>query len=130
MKDGSNLHSYWDGRFGNDNSDRFLEELVQTFHLQMQGVVRVDMNPEHWVNEGFALRQRVHAFSGAGAAQDDPAVLSDEYSVQARKIALQRATFAGYRLSEFLNTHKLSERAEPREPQPDPCSTLLTVLSS
>jgi hypothetical protein len=27
------------------------------------------MDPEHWVNEGFALRQQVDAFSGAGAPQ-------------------------------------------------------------
>jgi hypothetical protein len=92
------------GRLGNDTSDGFLDELVETVHLQMQGMANSDMNPEHWVNEGFTLRLQVYAFSGAGTAQDS-AVFSDEYSVQARKIALQRAALAGYRLSEFLNNH-------------------------
>jgi hypothetical protein len=40
------------------------------------------------VDEGFA--QQVYAFSGADTAQD-PAVLSDEYFVAARKLAFQRA---------------------------------------
>jgi hypothetical protein len=49
--------------------------------------------PEHWLNEEFELRKQVYNFQGGGTA-DDPAVLSDQYLVQARRIALQRAAIA------------------------------------
>jgi S1/P1 Nuclease len=73
VKDASNLHGYWDGRLGNDNTDSFLDELSETLRLQAQGAVVFDMNPEHWVNEGFALRQQVYSFIGTGTLES-PAV--------------------------------------------------------
>lgn len=104
LKDGSNLHSYWDGRLGNDNTDQFLNELATTIERENMRPASLDMNPEHWVNESFEARQTVYGFTGAGT-KDDPAVFSDEYSVAARRLAFQRASLAGYRLAEFLNVH-------------------------
>jgi hypothetical protein len=102
LMDGSNLHAYWDGRLGTADSDRFVDELAATIEQQNPRPRTLDMQPEHWVNEGFELRQQVYNFAGAGTVQN-PAVLSDHYSVQARRIAFQRAALAGYRLAEFLN---------------------------
>ena len=53
-----------------------------------------------WVQEGFALCEQVDAFDGLGTRQN-PARFSDQYSVNARNIAFERAAAAGYRLAEF-----------------------------
>jgi hypothetical protein len=104
LKDGSNLHGYWDGRLGASDSARFIDDLAATIEQMNPKPRTLDKQPEHWVNEGFELRKQVYSFSGTGTAQD-PAVLSDQYSVEARRTALERAALAAYRLAEFLNTH-------------------------
>jgi hypothetical protein len=62
----------------------------------------LNIHPEQWVNEAFGLVRQVYSFSGAGTA-GNPAVLSDQYSVEARRIAFRRVKLAAYRLAEFLN---------------------------
>jgi hypothetical protein len=104
LKDGFNLHSYWDGRLGNDNTDQFLTELAAAIEKQNSRPAMLDMDPASWVNESFEARRQVYGFSGAGTPED-PAVLSDDYSVAGRKVAFERAALAAYRLAEFLNTH-------------------------
>jgi hypothetical protein len=104
VKDGSNLHSYWDGRLGSDNTDDFIQELAATIEKQNPPQGSVDLQPEHWITEGFDSRWQVYHFTGDGTRQN-PAVLNDEYSVGARQLAMQRAALAGYRLAAFLNSH-------------------------
>jgi len=102
LQDGSNLHSYWDGQLGRDDSD--LDQLAATIEKRNPRPQVVDMKPEHWISDGFAARQQVYGFTGAGTTED-PAVIPDEYARQAGTLAFQRAALAGYRLAEFLNTH-------------------------
>jgi hypothetical protein len=102
LQDGSNLHSYWDGQLGRDDSD--LDQLAATIEKWNPRPQVLDMKPEHWINDGFAARQQVYGFNGAGTAEH-PAVIADEYTRQAGTLAFQRAALAGYRLAEFLNTH-------------------------
>ena len=102
LKDGSNLHAYWDGRLGSSQTARFIDDLAATIEQQNPRPQKLDMDPRHWVDEGVALRQQVYSFTGAGTTQN-PAVLSDQYSVEARRISFQRAALAAYRLAEFLN---------------------------
>jgi hypothetical protein len=104
VKDGSNLHSYWDGRLGSDDTDSFIDELADTIARQNPLQSNLDMQPEHWITEGFDSRKQVYDFTGAGTRQN-PAVLNDKYSVEARQLAFQRAALAGYRLAAFLNSH-------------------------
>jgi hypothetical protein len=112
LKDGSNLHSYWDGRLGDDNTDRFINELAATMEQQNPRPTTLDIQPEHWINEGFESRQQVYSFNGAGT-RENPAALSDEYSVAARKLAFQRAALASHRLGRILD-HALQIALCPR----------------
>jgi hypothetical protein len=79
IKDGSKLHGYWGRTAWDDNTDRFIEQLAGTIEQQNPRPATLDMQPDHWINEGFETRQQVYSFTGAGATQN-PAVLSDEYS--------------------------------------------------
>jgi hypothetical protein len=97
-----NLHSYWDSRIGTSETDRFLNELVATVQNRHPQPGRLEMTPEQWAKEGFELRNQVYGFTGSGT-KENPAILSDAYSVQARETAYARAALAGYRLAEFLN---------------------------
>jgi hypothetical protein len=97
-----NLHSYWDSRLGTSVTDRFLDQLTKTIQQQHPKLGILDMNPERWAQEGFALRLQVYGFSGNGTPQS-PAILSDTYAQQARATAYGRAALAAYRLAEFLN---------------------------
>jgi hypothetical protein len=99
---GSNLHSYWDGQLGREDGD--LNQLAATIQERNPRPATLDMQPRHWIDEGFASRQQVYSFTGPGT-QENPGVTSDEYARQANKLAFQRAALAGYRLAEFLNTH-------------------------
>jgi hypothetical protein len=98
----SNLHSYWDSRLGTSQTDRFLEQLAKTIERRHLASRQVDMNPTHWANESFKLKDQVYAFTGRGTAKD-PAALGDVYAVAARDIAYNQAAMAGYRLAELLN---------------------------
>jgi hypothetical protein len=102
LTDGSELHAYWDSRLGTSEGPQYIDELTATIEQMNPKPRTLDMQPEHWVNEGFELRKQVYNFSGRGTP-GDPAVLNDQYSVQARLTALQRAALAAYRLAEFLN---------------------------
>jgi len=104
VENGLRLHGLWDAGLGTDTSDRFLNEVAATIGQHNPRPAMLDMNLEHWVDEGFALRSQAYSFSGAGTERD-PAVLTDEYAAEAKKIASQRAALAGYRLAEFLNAH-------------------------
>jgi len=97
-----NLHSYWDSRIGTSETDRFLDQLVATIQSRHPKLATLDMDPEKWAFEGFALRSEVYGFSGAGTERN-PATMSDSYSVGAKNLSLERAALAGYRLAEFLN---------------------------
>jgi hypothetical protein len=76
-----NLHSYWDSRITTVSTDRVLEQLVALLQKRQPKTASIAMNPDVWVQEGFALRDQVYAFEGLGTRQD-PAPLSDEYSVR------------------------------------------------
>jgi hypothetical protein len=102
LESGSNLHSYWDGQLGGDGAD--LNQLAATIEKRNPPPATLDMEPEHWINDGFASRQLVYGFTGPGT-RESPAVITDEYARQAGTLAFQRAAMAGYRLAEFLNTH-------------------------
>lgn len=102
LSDGQNLHSYWDSRFGSDDGLRFVVELAVAIQARSPIPQELKMDPEQWVNESFALRDKVYSFTGSGTTQN-PAVLSADYHVTARSIAIERVALAAYRLAEFLN---------------------------
>lgn len=101
MLKSGNLHSYWDSRIGTGETDRFLNQSAATIQGRHPKPDRIDMSPETWVKESFELRRRVYGFTGIGT-EPSPAVLSDQYSLNARTTAFARAAIAGFRLAQFL----------------------------
>src|SRR5205814_136992 len=91
----SKLHSYWDSRLGMSQTDRFLAQLAETIERRHPAPRQIEMNPAHWAEESFKLKDQVYAFTGSGTT-DSPAVLSDAYAVKARDIAYAQAAMAGY----------------------------------
>jgi hypothetical protein len=102
LTNGLNLHRYWDSRLGSREDERFLNELATTIQRRYPKPLQLKLQPEQWVSETFALHDKVYAFTGTGT-DARPAEVSDQYSVMAREMALQRAALAGYRLADFLN---------------------------
>ena len=102
LRNGGNLHSYWDSRLGSGNAERFLTELAATLQSRYPKPPTLNMNVEQWALEGFELRTEVYAISGEGTSSR-PATYTDDYAVNARETSYARAALAGYRLAEFLN---------------------------
>src|SRR6188768_4181751 len=61
-----NLHSYWDSRIGTSETDRFLDQLTATIQNRHPKPATLEMDPEKWAFEGFALRSEVYGFGGQG----------------------------------------------------------------
>jgi len=98
-----NLHSYWDSRLGSSETGQFVNQPALTIQSQHPKAGSLDMDPEHWAREDFELRSQVYSFTGDGT-EASPALYSDAYAVDARETSYARATLAGYRLAEFLNS--------------------------
>ena len=85
----SNLHSYWDSRLGTSQTERFLTQLVETIERRHPAPRQIDLNPTHWADESFKLKDQVYAFTGRGT-RESPAEWSDAYAVKARDVAYGR----------------------------------------
>jgi hypothetical protein len=72
LRRGQNLHSYWDSRLGSGDSERFLNQLAETIQRRHPEPQELVLKPEQWVNESFALRQKVYAFTGTGTKNNRP----------------------------------------------------------
>jgi hypothetical protein len=102
MKNGDNLHSFWDGRLGRNTTDDFIDQTVATITVQNPKPGQISIDPAIWVQEGVDQRFFVYSFSGKGTHQD-PAVVSDNYTTNAKLLTFERVARAGYRLAAFLN---------------------------
>src|SRR5262245_3055488 len=102
MKGGGNLHTFWDGRVGSGTSDVFIEETVATITMRHPKPPQISIDPAVWVDDSVDQRFFVYSFTGRGTEQDKAAV-SDNYAINAKLLAFERAGLAGYRLAEFLN---------------------------
>lgn len=101
VQNGTNLHSYWDQLPGTVDTPPVIAKLAAAIRKSVKAADT--QTPQQWLEDSAALaRDQLYTFTGAGTAAD-PAVLSDAYRVNARKIALRRMGLAGYRLAAVLN---------------------------
>jgi S1/P1 Nuclease len=102
MKGGGKLHSFLDGRVGSSTSDAFIAQTVTTITIRHPKPAQISIDPAVWVEDSVNQRFFVYSFIGRGTHQDQAAD-SDNYAVNAKLLAFERAALAGYRLAEFLN---------------------------
>jgi len=102
MQGGGTLHVYWDDRIGTVASDNVIAQTVATITKRHPRPSQVSIDTVIWVQDSVEQRFFVYSFSGKGTTQQK-AVLSPNYSVNARLLAFERAASGGYRLAEFLN---------------------------
>src|SRR5688572_13104242 len=102
MQGGGTLHVFWDDRIGTVASDNVIAQTVATITKRHPRPSQVSIDTVIWVQDSVEQRFFVYSFSGKGTTQQK-AVLSPNYSVNARLLAFERAALGGYRLAEFLN---------------------------
>jgi hypothetical protein len=102
LRDGSNLHSFWDGLPGiPDSSVVVIEVAAKVRRASSKNVP--EASPADWAADSSAVAQKeVYNFTGKGTS-DDPVRLSDNYKVNARNIAYARLGQAAQRLADVLN---------------------------
>jgi hypothetical protein len=102
MQGSGNLHGFWDDRIGTSTSDNFIAQTVATITNRHPKPAQISIDPEPWIQDSVEQRFFVYSFSGKGTSQLK-AVVSPNYSVNAKLLAFERAALGGYRLAEFLN---------------------------
>jgi len=101
VKNGSNLHSFWDQLPGTVDTPPVIAKLAATVRKRVKSADT--LTPDQWLQDSASVaRDQAYSFTGSGTTAD-PAVLSDVYHVNARNIALTRMGQAGYRLAAVLN---------------------------
>ena len=104
---GVNLHSYWDGLGGNDESpanvDRLATELSREYRARYPALVP-DTHPETWVVEGFYnARSVAYRFSTNNGTREQPILLNKNYEEESQGLSRDRLAVAGFRLAAVLN---------------------------
>ena len=102
MLGGGNLHAFWDDRMGTITSNNFIAQTVTTITSRHPKPSQISTDPAVWIQDSVEQRFFVYSFSGKGTSQDK-AILSPNYSLNAKLLAFERAALAGYLLAEFLN---------------------------
>jgi len=102
MQGGGTLHEFWDARIGTSTSDDVIVQTVTTITNRHPKPAPISIDPAAWVQDSVEQRFFVYSFSGKGTSQQK-AVVSPNYSVNARLLAFERGALGGYRLAEFLN---------------------------
>jgi hypothetical protein len=97
----SNLHSYWDGVLGGDNSPSTALNAISTLP-NAPAAAASDLDVSHWIEESFeAAKQAAYKKPPIGAGAG-PFTLSQTYKTAARKLAEKRIALAGARLAKIL----------------------------
>lgn len=102
---GSTLHSFWDGAFGNSEN---LASVIQ-FAGQLASPpdeLANELDPATWIGESFELAKAKVYQSPVGNTLG-PFVLTSAYREEASKVANDRASLAGTRLAKILNNANL-----------------------
>lgn len=98
-----NLHAYWDDALGITDTDVFVNGVVKVMAKRTGAGTEV-LDASKWVDEGLELaRSFVYSFGNEGGGKENPIQLTDEYRVQSRRIALERAAIGARRLAAILN---------------------------
>lgn len=103
------LHKYWDGGLGMFNQASFGKHaqpdgvshlstaITAAYPPEQFGAMVTDLDPEHWVNEGFALSSNVVY------ATYEKQVPNSTYIESGQRLSEQQVALAGYRLANLLN---------------------------
>jgi len=99
-----NLHALWDDALGMVDSPTYIDGVVKLLK-KLGKEDKPVLDPERWVQEGFALAQSVaYSFGNEGGfRKDDPIALDSGYISRAKEVARKRASLAGFRIAALLN---------------------------
>jgi len=103
VRGSGNLHSFWDDCLGRSETDEFVAKLATFIMDSNPKPATLDLDTQQWIDESFKIGKAVVYDFGPGGTKDAPAVLSDAYKLNAKKIARDRVAQAGYRLAAVLN---------------------------
>jgi hypothetical protein len=103
VEPGRNLHSFWDGVLGRDDSENAVARLAASLMDETPRPTKLNIKPETWLAEAMALAPIVYGFNDC-SKKGEPALLSPEYREKARRIARARAALGAYRLARVLNS--------------------------
>ncbi len=99
-----NLHSYWDGLFGRDDSEANVSVAEAKFTEAHHKPFWLRKNPTRWLKEGAKIdREFVYSFGPENGTREKPVALPAGYADRAQAIGAKRAALAGYRLAAVLN---------------------------
>ena len=104
LSNSRNLHGYWDGLLGRDDSEGNVARLAASLGDQTPAPQRQNVNPQDWIGEALALVPS-HVYNLPGNCEDKnaPVEPGPEYGIRAVHTARARAALAAYRLAEILN---------------------------
>jgi len=114
---GSSLHAFWDDAFGNAED---LRSVIQFAH-DMAAPAAQDassLDPAQWLNESFEIA-KAKVYQAPIDNTLGPVVLTNAYRVDAAKTATARASLAGVRLANLLNSMNL--QVQPSAPAAHHC---------
>lgn len=99
-----NLHSYWDGLLGREDSEGSVARLAASLSDQTPAPSKQIVNPDDWVAEALALAPtHVYRLPGNCDDRNAPVEPGRAYEAKATEVARMRAALAAYRLAEILN---------------------------
>jgi hypothetical protein len=97
-----NLHAFWDGVLGANNSTAFAAEASSRLSKADAGKAAIS-DEKIWIAESVSLAQSVVYRDVPAVTQGTPVRLSEAYKATARDIAEQQIALAGARLANLLN---------------------------
>jgi hypothetical protein len=102
---GSSLHSFWDGAFGNAEDLRSIIDFAR--HMPLAPAAQASqLDPAVWLEESFEIA-KTRVYQPPIANTLGPVVLTAAYRNDAAATATQRASLAGARLANLLNAMNL-----------------------
>jgi hypothetical protein len=103
VEPGRNLHAFWDGLLGRDDSEGGVARLAASLMDETPVPAKLRTKPELWVQETLdAAAAQVYAVPPC-TDKASPARLSPEYIAAAERLARRRAALAAYRTAKLLN---------------------------
>jgi len=105
---GDNLHSFWDGLLGSDQSLTAIQTIGNSLLMNPTPAGATVTDTMRWASDSLALA-KTHAYrtpisDGSNAQQPLSPRPNAAYEMNAKTIARQQALLAGYRLANLLNT--------------------------
>jgi hypothetical protein len=103
VEPGRNLHSFWDGLLGRDDTEAAVARLAASLMDETPVPAKLDVKPETWVKETIEIAS-THVYSVKDCSnREAPVRLSPEYLSKGERLAHARAAVAAYRLAKMLN---------------------------